>query len=153
MHDETDRFWQDLLTELDRGDTAPDLTMDEAEARMASAARIPFSKQEIDSIVSSATAEESAPGPRPLESPDPVPERRSFPTRYRTRSDPLYDQNKANSYHEMVDSISSPQMLILHELSLEKCLFLSKNAYLSVPSDLMNDASDSPFSSGNMREK
>ena len=50
-------------------------------------------------------------------------------------SEPLYDQIKVNSYLEMYDSILSPQMLNLHEMSLKKCIFLSKNGYLSVASD------------------
>ena len=45
----------------------------------------------------------------------------------------------------MYDSILTPQMLILHELSLKKCLFLSKNEYFAGASDSMNYASDSHF--------
>ena len=67
----------------------------------------------------------------------------SFPTRNYARSDPHYDLNEANSYLEFYDSILSPQMPILHELSLKKHLFLSKNGYFASASDSMHEASDS----------
>ena len=53
----------------------------------------------------------------------------------------------------MCDSILSPQMLILRESSLKKCLFLLKNGYLSALSDPMTDASDSTCLPENMRWK
>ena len=51
-------------------------------------------------------------------------------------NEPRYDFNKGKSYLELYDSKMSPQMLILHELSLKKCLYLSKKGYLFIASDL-----------------
>ena len=66
-----------------------------------------------------------------------------FQSRNNALSDPRYDLINANAYLEMYDSILSPQMLILHKLSLIKWVFLSKNEHFSSASVSMTVASDS----------
>ena len=76
MRDETDDFWQELTKKVSESDSAPDLTMEEAEERMATADEAPFSDEEVASTVSSAT-DESPSHLRVLE-PDPAPVHRNF---------------------------------------------------------------------------
>ena len=49
-----------------------------------------------------------------------------FPSRNYAPATPHYDRNESNSYLERYDSVLTPQTLILHELSLIKCLFCGK---------------------------
>ena len=82
MHDE-DAFWQDLLAKVAQAETPPDLTMEEAEQRMESAGEAPFSSEQLDAIVHSATAEEPQKGLWVVRSSAPAaPERRGFMARY-----------------------------------------------------------------------
>ena len=57
MRDKTEVFWQELMKKLSEADSAPDLTMEEAEERMATADEAPFSDEKVASTVSSATEE------------------------------------------------------------------------------------------------
>lgn len=78
MRDETDCFWQELMKKVSEADSAPDLTMEEAEERMAAAEEAaPYSDEEVVASVRSATAEEPSSHLRVLE-PEPAPVHRNF---------------------------------------------------------------------------